>query len=216
MDGEMKSELVHISKIRPNPENPRTIKKAKFRKLVESIKSFPQMLELRPVVVDEHMIVLGGNMRLQALKEAGIDEVPVVKVTDLTEEQKREFIVKDNLPYGEWDVDMLANEWDLDKLVEWGMSSTELALAEVEEMVDESEYDDNPIYPIAPRIAERHDYVMIYTDNEIDFVWLRNFFNLSDQSDYKSTKVGQGRVVPFAVFKNMIDERDSQVDNSKS
>ena len=214
MDGEMKSELVHISKIRPNPENPRTIKKAKFRKLVESIKSFPQMLELRPVVVDEHMIVLGGNMRLQALKEAGIDEVPVVKVTDLTEEQKREFIVKDNLPYGEWDVDMLANEWDLDKLVEWGMSSTELALAEVEEMVDESEYDNDPIYPIAPRMSEKYDYVMIMAENEIDYVWLKTFFSLSDQSDYKSTKVGQGRVVKFEDFKKLIDERSGQVRDS--
>jgi hypothetical protein len=212
----MKSELVHISKIRPNPTNPRTIKKAKFRKLVESIHSFPQMLELRPLVVDDDMIVLGGNMRLQACKEAGLMEVPIIKASELTEEQKQEFIIKDNLPYGEWDIDALANEWDLDNLVQWGMSAAELALAEIEEMVDESEYDDSPIYPIAPRVAERHDYVMIYTDNEIDYVWLRNFFNLAEQSDYKSTRVGQGRVISFNEFKKVIDERSGKVDNPES
>lgn len=117
----MKTELIKLSEIKSNPNNPRIIKDDKFQKLVQSIKEFPQMLDLRPIVVNEDMIVLGGNMRLKACKEAGIKEVPVIKASDLTEEQQRAFIIKDNVGYGEWDWDMLANEWDADELVEWGL-----------------------------------------------------------------------------------------------
>ncbi|NCU72201.1 MAG: hypothetical protein EBY66_04175 [Candidatus Fonsibacter lacus] len=117
----MKIEKVKLSEIKPNPKNPRLIKDEKFKKLVQSIKDFPQMLELRPIVVDENNVILGGNMRFKALKEAGYKEVPIVKANDLTNEQKDEFIVKDNIGFGEWDWDSLANEWDVDKLEEWGL-----------------------------------------------------------------------------------------------
>lgn len=112
---------VKISEIKPNPKNPRLIKDEKFKKLVKSIKDFPQMLELRPIVVDENNIILGGNMRFKALKEAGHTEVSIVRANDLTSEQKDEFIVKDNVGFGEWDWDNLANEWEVDKLEEWGL-----------------------------------------------------------------------------------------------
>ena len=112
---------VPISKVRANPNNPRIIKDDKFQKLVKSIQEFPQMLEIRPIVVNEDMIVLGGNMRLKACLEAGIKEVAIIKATDLTEEQQKEFIIKDNVGFGEWDWDNLANEWDSDKLEEWGL-----------------------------------------------------------------------------------------------
>jgi len=112
---------VKISEIKPNPKNPRLIKDEKFKKLVKSIKEFPQMLELRPIVVDENNIILGGNMRFKALKEAGHTEVSIVRANDLTSEQKDEFIVKDNVGFGEWDWDSLANEWEVDKLEEWGL-----------------------------------------------------------------------------------------------
>ena len=118
----MKVEKVKISEVKNNAQNPRLIKDDKFKKLVKSIQDFPQMLELRPIVVDENNIVLGGNMRLKACKEAGLKEVYIVKAENLTEEQKQEFIVKDNVGFGEWDWDMLANEWDVDKLDEWGLS----------------------------------------------------------------------------------------------
>ena len=98
-----------ITQIKPNPNNPRIIKDIKFKQLVKSIQDFPQMLELRPIVIDENNIVLGGNMRLKACQEAGLTEVPVVQAKDLSEEQKKEFIVKDNVGYGEWDWDDLAN-----------------------------------------------------------------------------------------------------------
>jgi hypothetical protein len=117
----MQVSKVKISEVKNNPKNPRLIKDDKFRKLVKSIQEFPQMLELRPIVVDENNIVLGGNMRLKACKEAGLKEVYIVKAENLTEQQKDEFIVKDNVGFGEWDWDMLANEWDVDQLTEWGL-----------------------------------------------------------------------------------------------
>jgi DNA modification methylase len=112
---------MNINEIKPNPNNPRIIKDDKFKKLVKSIQDFPQMLELRPIVIDENNIVLGGNMRLKACVEAGLKDVPVKQAKDLTEDQKKEFIVKDNVGYGEWDWDDLANNWDEQLLTEWGL-----------------------------------------------------------------------------------------------
>ena len=117
----MKSELIIISKVKANPNNPRIIKDEKFKKLVKSIQEFPQMLEIRPIVVNEEMIVLGGNMRLKACQEAGLKEVYIIKASDLTEEQQKEFIIKDNIGFGEWDWDNLANQWDESKLSDWGL-----------------------------------------------------------------------------------------------
>jgi hypothetical protein len=112
---------VKLSDIKPNPNNPRLIKDDKFHKLVESIKSFPKMLEIRPIVVNNDMIVLGGNMRLKACKEAGLKQVPIIRADDLTEDQQREFIIKDNVGFGEWDWEMIANEWDAEQIEEWGL-----------------------------------------------------------------------------------------------
>jgi len=117
----VKSELIKISKVKSNPDNPRLIKDIKFKKLVNSIKEFPKMLELRPIVVNDDMIVLGGNMRLKACKEAGLKEVYIVKASKLSAREQREFTIKDNVGFGEWDWDMLANEWDNDLLNEWGL-----------------------------------------------------------------------------------------------
>jgi hypothetical protein len=112
---------MNINEIKPNPSNPRIIKDDKFKKLVKSIQDFPQMLELRPIVIDENNIVLGGNMRLKACIEAGLKDVPVKQAKELTEDQKKEFIVKDNVGYGDWDWDDLANNWDEQLLTEWGL-----------------------------------------------------------------------------------------------
>jgi len=114
-------ELININKVKENPNNPRIIKDVKFKKLVQSIKDFPEMLDLRPIVVDANMVVLGGNMRLKACKEAGLKEVPVLIADKLTDEQQKEFIIKDNVGFGEWDWDMLANEWDSEQLDDWGL-----------------------------------------------------------------------------------------------
>ena len=112
---------VDIKKIKSNNNNPRTIHKDKFDKLVKSLKEFPEMLEKRPLVVDENMMVLGGNMRLKALEEAGVTQIPVDVAEGWTEKQKQEFIIKDNVGFGAWDWEILANEWDNDKLNDWGL-----------------------------------------------------------------------------------------------
>jgi hypothetical protein len=124
-------QLLPIKKIVANPNNPRIIKDDKFKKLVQSIKDFPKMLELRPIVIDENNVVLGGNMRLRALQELNIKEVPVLYANDLTEEQKKEFIIKDNVGFGEWNWDDLGNEWDEGLLVEWGLDVPVFAGIEV-------------------------------------------------------------------------------------
>jgi DNA modification methylase len=112
---------MNINEIKPNPNNPRIIKDVKFKQLVKSIQDFPQMLELRPIVIDENNMVLGGNMRLKACIEAGMTDVPVIHANNLSEEKKKEFIVKDNVGYGEWDWDDLANNWDAQELTDWGL-----------------------------------------------------------------------------------------------
>jgi hypothetical protein len=115
------NQKIKIEKITQNAKNPRIIKEVKFKKLVQSIKDFPEMLALRPIIVDENLVVLGGNMRLRACKEAGLKEVWINKAIGFTQEQKDEFIVKDNVGFGEWDWDILGNEWNNEKLGEWGM-----------------------------------------------------------------------------------------------
>jgi len=116
--------MIKLSILKPNPDNPRMIKDAKFDKLCRSITAFPKMLELRTIVLDENNVILGGNMRLRALQHLGFKEIPetwVKKANELTEEEKKQFIIKDNVGFGEWDWDELANTWDADKLDEWGV-----------------------------------------------------------------------------------------------
>lgn len=116
---------VKISEVKANPKNPRVIKDEKFKKLVKSIQEFPDMLNKRPLVVftdvDGKYVVLGGNMRLKACNELGMKEIPITVADEWTEEQKNEFLIKDNVGFGEWDWDDLANEWDAEKLEEWGL-----------------------------------------------------------------------------------------------
>ena len=116
-------DVIHIGieEINKNPNNPRIIKDDKFKKLVQSIKDFPKMLEMRPIVVNEHNIILGGNMRYDACKAAGLKTIPVIVAEGLTEDEQRQFIIKDNVSGGEWDWEMLANEWDAQDLEDWGL-----------------------------------------------------------------------------------------------
>lgn len=117
----MKIEKVKLSKIKSNPDNPRIIKDDKFFMLVKSIKDFPEMLDIRPIVVNKDMMVLGGNMRLKACLEAGMTEVPIIVADNLTEEQQKEFLIKDNVSGGQFDWDALANNWDKELLLDWGV-----------------------------------------------------------------------------------------------
>jgi DNA modification methylase len=138
----MKVEKVNINKIKLNPNNPRLIKDDNFAKLVQSIKDFPEMLEIRPIVVNDDMIILGGNMRYKACKEAGLKEVSIIKASNLSEEKQREFLIKDNVSGGEWDWSLLANEWDAKKLEEWGLDIPDFSGEELES--EEDDFDTTP------------------------------------------------------------------------
>jgi ParB-like chromosome segregation protein Spo0J len=130
-----------LKDIKPNPNNPRVLRDDKFQKLKQSITEFPKMLSLRPMVIDENNVVLGGNMRLRALQELGfndIDEAWVKRSSDLTEEEKKRFIIADNVAFGEWDWDTLANDWEVVDLESWGLDIPQFDTVE-EEVVEEEE-----------------------------------------------------------------------------
>lgn len=154
--------VVKVGEIKSNPNNPRIIKDEKFHKLVQSIKDFPKMLELRPVVLNKDMIILGGNMRWKAAKEAGLKELPVVIADDLTEKEQREFTIKDNVSFGDWDWDVLANDWDENELNDWGLEvplpATDIDFNEFFEQSEPQTYD------IKKKI------VLEYTDEEYTLV----------------------------------------------
>ena len=152
----MKTEL--IKNIKPNPDNPRIIKDEKFKQLVKSIKDFPEMLKLRPIVVNSESIVLGGNMRLKACVEAGLKEVPIIRASELTEDQQKEFIIKDNSSFGEWDMEQLLNEWKAEDLNEWGLDvPIDYAVDEVleikEDNFDVASTDPQSLSDLAPQIS---------------------------------------------------------------
>ena len=111
---------INIKEIKPNPNNPRVLKDDKFKKLVQSLKDFPEMANVRPIVVNTEMIVLGGNMRLRAMQEAGWKKAPV-QIVDWSIEKQNEFIIKDNVGFGEWNWDAIANEWNNEELINWGL-----------------------------------------------------------------------------------------------
>ena len=131
----IQTKKVPISQVRIDPNNPRSLNKEKFKKLKLSVKEFPEMLEVRPLVVAEGVVV-GGNMRLLAMKDLGYREVSVIDVTEWTQEKRDQFMIKDNLSFGDWDYDLLANEWNIDDLTDWGM---DLWDTEVEEMQTEED-----------------------------------------------------------------------------
>ncbi len=136
-----------LSDIKPNPNNPRLIKDDKFKKLCQSIKDFPEMLELRPIVVNKDMIILGGNMRYKAAKEIGLKQIPVKIADNLTPEQEREFLIKDNTSGGDWDWEVLANEWDSEELEAWGL---DVPAFETDEVLEATEDDFDATSPEEP------------------------------------------------------------------
>ncbi len=136
---------VKLSEIKLNPNNPRLIKDDKFKKLVNSIKEFPEMLKIRPIVVNSDMVILGGNMRYKACKEAGMKEVSIIIADNLTEDQQREFLIKDNVSGGEWDWEVLSNEWDSEQLEGWGL---EIPDFEVDEVLEGEDIDINELFDI--------------------------------------------------------------------
>jgi len=187
---------VKIDKVKENSSNPRFIKDHKFRKLVKSIKDFPEMLEKRPIVVDEDYVVLGGNMRLKACKEAGLSEVHINVAKGWTEEQKQEFIIKDNSSFGEWDWDTLANEWDTEKLEEWGL---DLAFTkdDMEELNNPQNIDTENKF--ANELDSESNYLVLKFDKDIDWIQAKTIFGLKTETarraNGKEWSSGIGRVL---------------------
>jgi hypothetical protein len=196
-----------LSEIKLNTNNPRIIKDDKFKKLVQSIKDFPEMLDIRPIVVNADMIILGGNMRFKACKEAGLKEIPVIVADNLTEEQQREFLIKDNTSGGELDFEMLANEWDVEQLEDWGLDMPEL------KAIDDAEEGDEIKIPKSLQVIPKKEYILIMADEDSD-EWqeLQNIFKckLVRQGGCKigssSDKVGRGieRVFDLQTFKERV------------
>lgn len=192
----MKTETVKIGNVKSNPNNPRVIKDDNFRKLVNSIKEFPKMLKIRPIVVNDDMIVLGGNMRLKACKEAGLKEVPIIKASDLTEDEQRQFIIKDNVSGGEWDWDMLTSDWDTEKLEEWG-----LELPYTEDDITEMHNPDNEETEnkFATELDSESNYLVLKFDKDIDWVQAKTLFGLQTETarraNGKAWSSGIGRVL---------------------
>ena len=164
---------IEIHKIKANTNNPRIIKDDKFDKLVKSIKEFPEMLEKRPIVVDENMIVLGGNMRLKACQEAGLKKIDVIIAEGWCEKQKKEFIIKDNVGYGEWDWNLLANVWDVDLLEDWGLDLP------IDEQIEKMDEDDEIELPQSVQLEPPKEYILIMAEpNSVDWEEIKEMLKL--------------------------------------
>jgi hypothetical protein len=149
--------MIKLTTIKSNPNNPRVIRDEKFKKLVKSIEEFPKMMALRPMVVNEDMVVLGGNMRLKALKELGYKEVPndwVKSAKDLTEDEIRRFIIADNVGFGEHDWEMLANEWNVEELTDWGLDIPNFNTADIDYSILDDENIDNHLDDMADGVKK--------------------------------------------------------------
>jgi ParB-like chromosome segregation protein Spo0J len=200
-------EKVSIKAIRANPNNPRVIRDDKFRKLVKSINDFPEMLELRPIVVNDEMVVLGGNMRLKACKEAGLGEVAIIKASNLSEAQQAEFIIKDNAGFGEWDWDILANEYDEQDLKDWGMDMPLM------DKIDNLEEGEQVEIERSLQVIPKKEYIIIMEDEDSDeWIELKSIFKcgtvrqggckIESTSDKATT--GMERVFDLKTFKERI------------
>jgi ParB-like chromosome segregation protein Spo0J len=203
-----------VSDIKPNPANPRIIKDNKFKQLVKSLQDFPEMMEKRPLVcvtdVDKKIFPLGGNMRYRAILELGYKDIPdswIIMADDWTEEKRREFVIKDNLSFGEWEYDELANEWDAGQLEEWGLDVPEL------KAIDESEEGDEIKIPKSLQVIPKKEYILIMADEDSeDWQELQNIFKsgLVRQGGCKigssSDKASRGieRVFDLKTFKERV------------
>jgi hypothetical protein len=198
--------MILISKLKDNPDNPRFIKDSRFEKLCKSIKEFPKMMELKPIVIDENNMILAGNMRKRALLFLGYKEIPeswVKKSTELNEEEKRRFIIADNISFGENDYDLLANNFDAAELISFGLDLP-ISLEDIEKLnlkdADfEKEFngikDSDCEYPIVVNFMEKHECFIIPVSNEIDENFIRNVFGLNINFKSRDKKIRKSNVI---------------------
>ena len=190
-----------INEIKLNKSNPRLIKDHKFEKLKKSISEFPKMLELRPMIIDDQNIVLGGNMRLTALKDLGYKEIPdnwVKRASELTEEEKQRFIIADNVGFGDWDWDILANEWDAELIADWGLD-----VPDTEILDKEGNYESEEIYEDPLQLHPEIEYILVICDkNNIDEA--REHFGLGfvKKNNGAKDKIVKNRTVIYNEYVN--------------
>jgi ParB-like chromosome segregation protein Spo0J len=201
-----------ITDIKPNPNNPRLIKDDKFKKLVKSIQDFPEMMAKRPIVcvtdVDGKIYPLGGNMRYKALKELNYKEIPkewVQMADEWTEEQRREFVIKDNVGFGEWDWDQLANEWDVEELESWGLD-----VIDVKVTIDGEEQEIEEIFEPALELGIEKEYLMIVFENQEEHREAIEKLGLKKQREINNKKielnnVGIQRVMKYENLRAIIE-----------
>lgn len=201
---------IKVSELKPNPNNPRIIKDDKFKKLVNSIKEFPEMLDARPVVVTPDMVVLGGNMRLKALQAAGVKETPVY-VASWDEVKQKQFIIKDNVGFGEWDWNMISNEWELENLESWGLD-----IPNLDDEVDELEDGEEIELPQSVQLEPPKEYILIMTEpNSVEWEDLKETLKLKmvRRGGYKKGSgfdaVSLERVLEWSDLKNRINADSS-------
>tara|TARA_R100001369_G_scaffold25062_2_gene45913 strand:+ start:1595 stop:2224 length:630 start_codon:yes stop_codon:yes gene_type:complete len=206
----MKIEKVKINSIKENPNNPRIIKGDKFNKLVKSIEDFPEMLKIRPIVVNIENVILGGNMRYKASIKAGLGEVYIIRAEGLTEDQQKEFIAKDNVAFGEWDWDILANDWDTDLLEHWGLDLN------IDNAIDDLEEDDDIELPQSVQLEPPKEYILIMAEpNSVDWEELKETLKLKmvRNGGYKKgspfESVSLERVLYWDEFKKRLKDVDS-------
>jgi hypothetical protein len=206
----MNIKKVKINSITSNVDNPRLIKDFKFGKLVDSIKQFPEMLKIRPIVVNKDNVILGGNMRYKASVQAGLKEVYIIQADELTEEQEREFVIKDNVGFGEWDWDILANDWDANLLEDWGLDLP------IDDQIDKMEEEDEIELPQSVQLEPPKEYILIMAEpNSVDWEELKEMLQLKmvRRGGYKKGSafdaVSLERVLWWDDFKKRLDVNSS-------
>jgi hypothetical protein len=187
------AKIMPLKKIHLNPDNPRVIEDAEYKKLVTSVRDFPIMLKINPIKVNENMMVLGGNQRLKACIDAGYKEVPIMDISALTPEQQDEFLIKDNLPYGQWDWDIIAG-WDLEMLDIWGLDVPD----NLDEIKETKDIPEKGKIEFSEELLLEHNYVVLYFDNPMDWEVACDKLGLKTvktKTPDKSSKIGIGRVI---------------------
>ena len=181
------------------PKNPRFFRDYRYEAMKKSIEESPEMLQLRELIVFPHLdryIVVCGNLRLRACKELGYTQVPCkILAADTAVKKLREYATKDNVNFGENDLDIMCNEWDKTELSDWGVEfAPEKPRDEFRERFD-AITDDTAIYPLVPKYDEKHELFIIQSGNEVDSNWLRERLCMQHMRSYKTGKVGRSNVI---------------------
>jgi len=202
----MKWIKLKIGKVKINPKNPRIKKDSEFKELIESLKRFPKMLEIRPIVLNSEYMILGGDKRFKACKEIGMKEIPVVFADDLTEDEQKEFIIKDNVSAGDWDTALLKDNWGAEDLKQWGVDIEENEKLKAQAVT-------NPEIEITQEILEEHNYLVFTFKNQLDWQVVKEFFNVVTVAKAGFTETyqqkGIGRVKDGKALLNLIKKLDN-------